>query len=1042
MTHSTGFDFISILRKDPKATWETPELTSLYKLPPRATFTLFPGRKGALSDAVAESPWRQSLDGRWAFHLAANPTEASNFLQARSEAISDWTEITVPGNLQTQGFDQPHYTNVQMPFKYRPPHVPEHNPTGIFRRSFSLSREWHGGRVILHFGGANSVLYVFLNGAFVGLSKDSHLPAEFDLTNQVKWDAGNDLVVVVVKYSDASFIEDQDQWWMSGLHREVYLYTTPKTYLQDVHVQPELEADLKNAKLKIALEFGFSDEVEVIPVEVWLYDSTGEAVFDEPLKKTFRLKPNWEMRFGLELEAPVQAPQLWSAEKPALYTVLIGVKTKAGKQWTRTRIGFRRIECANRQFKINGRQLLIKGVNLHDHDEVTGKVITRERMLQDILLMKQFNVNAVRTSHYPKDPLFLDLCDEYGLYVVAEANVESHDFYSILCRDPRYTLAFADRVMRMVVRDKNHPSIVFWSLGNESGYGPNHDAAAGWVRGYDPSRPLHYEGGYPAWDRHHIRNRGYAVSDVLCPMYPTLEVLEKYATGNDDTRPMILCEYSHAMGNSNGSLCDYWALFEKYRHRGLQGGFIWEWLDHGIRQTTADGRVYWAYGGDFGDRPNDANFVCDGLVSADRVPHPALWEVKKLHQPVAARYISEGQIEIENKHDFIGLEGFEGEWDYQIEGKTVLQGRLPVLRIKPGTRKIVRLGKKLPKPGHSEEAFLNLRFRTREKKPWAPQGHIVAWEQIALTPAPRSTAKPRRIASTGEETAAGVTLESTAWKLAFDREQGFLRSLQAEGSEWLQEGPRLQIWRAATDNDGIKLWTGQEGKSLGRWKSLGLHRMQFRLEKLELLKNKGKAVRTVHRASGRDQWDDFEHEQIFELVADVEVRISNRLRLGKNMPEDIPRFGVTLALPAGFEQVAWFGLGPFENYVDRKVAADVGFYRETVAGLHVPYVMPQENGNRTDVRWIELHSSTPGASNRKLRFTGEPLLHFSASHYTADDLFQALHTIDLKPRLETILNLDLAQRGIGTGSCGPDTLPQYCLRGKEHRFTYRLRLVD
>jgi len=1039
MTSETGFDFVSLLRNDPLPTWEAPELTSLHKVAPRATFTLFPDKKQALKNEATASPWRLQLDGEWAFHLAANPGEASEFLQARSEAAADWTKITVPGNLQMQGFDKPHYTNVQMPFPHNPPKVPVENPTGIYRRSFSLPKTWQGQRVIVHFGGANSVLYVFLNGKFAGLSKDSHLPAEFDLTALVKWEGENDLVVVVVKWSDVTFIEDQDQWWMSGLHREVYLQTTPTTYLQDIDARPMVDASLRSAELKLTLEYGFahSEIEEGFGIEIQLLDPKGKVVYRTPAKDKFVLDRSWRKRPISEFSIKVKSPQLWSAESPSLYTLVVGLKGKVGEQWARTRIGFRRIECKDRQFKINGQTILIKGVNLHDHDDTTGKAISRELMLKDILLMKQHNFNAVRTSHYPKDSAFLDLCDEYGLYVVGEANIESHDFYSWMCRDPRYATAFLDRVMRMVVRDKNHPSIVFWSLGNESGYGWNHDGAAGWVRAYDPTRPLHYEGAYPAWDRK-LWEDGRHATDVLCPMYSSLKICEEYATSNQDTRPFILCEYSHAMGNSNGSLSDYWALFEKYKHRGLQGGYIWEWVDHGILQKTADGRPYWAYGGDFGDKPNDANFVCDGLVSPDRTPHPAMFEAKKLQQPVSVRAAKGGRIEVQNKQDFTGLDWLRGEWDFQVNGKVVAQGKLPALKLKPGARGTVSLGKSLPKFGKGQEAFLNVRFRTKEKNAWAPKDHLVAWDQIALTPSPRPPVKSVPVPAEFAATADVAVFRAGDWQLNFNHKTGFLNSLVGDGTEWLSSGPHLQIWRGATDNDGIKLWTGQHGKALGRWQAAGLDKVQLRLEFLGLIGRGGApvALRTIHRATGRDQWDDFEHEQIFEILADGSLHVSNRLRLGKSAPQDLPRFGVTLSLPAGFENVRWFGRGPWENYSDRKTSAEVGLYENTVAGLYVPYVMPQEHGNHTDTRWVEIRKGSKG-----LRFSGEPLLNFSASHFTADDLYKSFHTTDLVPRAETILNLDLAQRGVGTATCGPDTLPQYQLSGREHRFSYRVAIL-
>ncbi len=1039
MSKPHAVDFLSLLGKNPFPTWESPELTSLHKLPPRATFTLFPDKAQAVKSDPANSPWRRSLNGKWAFRLAAHPEAASAFLNERLDSVVGWSEIAVPGNIQMQGFDKPHYTNLQMPFRELPPRVPEANPTGIYRRSFDVPRAWKGQRVVLHFGGANSVLYVFLNGRFAGLSKDSHLPAEFDLTPLLHWDQENDLIAVVVKWSDATFIEDQDQWWMSGLHREIYLYTTPATYIRDIHARPAVDASLRSAKLDLTVSFGFAGAMEDdFPVQVQLLDSKGRPVLHDPLETVCHFPRDWRLRFAVDLTTDVASPKLWSAETPHLYTLLIGAQPPSGAQWTRTRIGFRRIECKDRQFKVNGRAILVKGVNHHDHDDVTGKAVSRERMLQDILLMKQFNVNAVRTSHYPKDPAFLDLCDEYGLYVVDEANIESHDFYSLICRETRYATAFLDRVMRMVVRDKNHPSVIFWALGNESGYGPNHDAAAGWVRAYDPDRPLHYEGAYPAHDRK-LWNDGYHATDVLCPMYSSLATLTEYATKNNDTRPLILCEYSHAMGNSNGGLSDYWALFEKYKHRGLQGGFIWEWVDHGIRQKAIDGRIYWAYGGDFGDQPNDANFCCDGLVSPDRTPHPAMFEMKKLHQPVGIRAAKAGQVEIVNKYDFIGLDGLRGEWEVQADGQTVAKGHIPPINLAPGGSTTLSLGKAKARKG--QETFLNVRFFTTRKEAWAPPNHLVAWEQITLSAPPRAPEKSSPLRPSIEQAPGALMISAGSLKLTFDGKSGLLTSIFSQGRKWIESGPALQIWRGATDNDGLKLWSGQNTKALGRWRAAGLDRLQLRLDKIELIKTGGTAaltaVRTLHRATGREEWDDFQHEQIFEIVDDGTLHVSNRLLIGKKAPTDLPRFGVRLALPAGFENVRWFGRGPWENYSDRKASAGVGLYENTVAGLYVPYVMPQEHGNHTDVRWLEVLD----AAGKGVRIAGEPILNFSASHFTAEDLYKATHSVDLVPRPETILNLDLAQRGLGTATCGPDTLPQYQLSGREHHFAYRLSLI-
>jgi beta-galactosidase len=1025
MSTPTKTVFDILLRKDLFATWEMPELLSLNKLAPRSPFTTDPDRKQAL--AAETPPGRLSLDGKWDFQLCIDPNAAAEFLKSIPPG-HPWQTINVPGNLQTQGHDQPHYTNVQMPFDNQPPAVPRKNPAGIFRREFTLPATWKNQRIILHFGGANSVLYVFLNGEFIGMSKDSHLPAEFDISPVAKHGASNELLAVVVKWSDATFIEDQDQWWMSGLHRRVFLEATPKIFIQDLDARPTLDATLKHGQLDLLVELGFAGKIEPgAQIEAQLLAPGGKPLFRQPLTAEFTMKRHtYQKRTALRFIEKVENPALWSAEQPALYTLIVGIKSPSGQQWTRQQIGFRRIEIKDRQLHLNGKSILIRGINYHDHDEINGKAVTRQQLKQDICLMKQFNFNAIRTSHYPKDTAFLELCDELGMYVVDEANIESHDFYGEICRDPHYTAAFTDRVMRMVMRDKNHPSVIFWSLGNESGYGPNHDAAAGWVRGFDQSRPLHYEGATAAKDRTFWKNGEHA-TDLLCPMYWELKTLETYAKSTREWRPLILCEYSHAMGNSNGSLSDYCTLFEKYQHRGLQGGYIWEWWDHGIRQKTAAGQEYWAYGGDFGDQPNDANFVCDGLVWPDRQPKPALFEAKKLQQPLAINGGKDGKFTILNKQHFTTLAWLQGEWELQIEGITKARGKLPALTVKPGAKLRLSLNIKPPK---DKAAFINFRFTARQAAPWSPKGHLVAWEQIKLgNTAPLPKTRPQKLTQSGGNLSAG------GWQLRFNEQNGLLESLATNGREWLAAGPHLQIWRAPTDNDGIKLWNGQDNKPLGRWLAHRLDQIQLRLKELTI----GSAsVRTVHEVSGRQRWDDFRHEQTFQILGDDSLRIANTILIGNRMLTDLPRIGVNWILAKGLEQVRWFGLGPLDNYPDRKAAAETGLYENSVDGLYIPYIMPQEHGNRSEVRWFELRDPD---TKRGLRFSAEKLLNFSASHFTADDLYRAKHTTDLVRRPETVLNIDLAQRGLGTASCGPDTLPRYRLNGRLHNFAYRLTLA-
>ena len=1022
MPHSS----LPLLYLGGEKTWEMPQLPALNTLPPRATLIPFPSAHDALTLDRDASPWFTNLSGQWQFKIKSKPDQATD----DELNASDWSRIAVPGNWTMQGFGKPQYTNVVMPFPQEPPHVPEENPTGIYRREFGVPKNWRGRRVVLHFGGCEGVLYVYVNRQPIGISKDARTPAEFDVTKVVRPGETNELAAVVVQWSDASFIEDQDHWWQAGIQREVYLYATNVPHIQDIFARGDL-ADTRSVRdgiLRVTCKIGFTGETHAdCAVEAQLFDSKQRAVFKQPL--TAACGDPTQPRTQVTFEQPVRAPKLWSAETPNLYTLVVTLKTPRGQESTACHVGFRKIEIRDRQLLINGKRVMIKGVNRHDHDDTTGKAVSRATMEADIRLMKQFNVNAVRTSHYPNDPYWLDLCDRYGLYVVDEANIEAHAFFREMCRDPRYTHAFVARVRGMVERDKNHPCVIFWSLGNETGYGPNHDAAAGWVRSMDPSRPLHYEGVLAHW-ADGSWERGHRVTDVVCPMYPEIEKIIEWSQESQDWRPMILSEYSHAMGNSNGSLADYWAAFEKYP--GLQGGFIWEWIDHGIKQTDANGKTYWAYGGDFGDAPNDANFCTDGIVWPNRTPHPALSEFKYLVQPVRVQAIdARGRVRIVNKRDFTSLDDLSGEWELTVDGAHVQSGKLPRLNIAPGKSLDVTLDleRNLLSTG---ERFLNLRFYQRKDTWWAKAGHEVAWQQIALSSRVRKQARRVNAQVVVEENDRAIILRAGAVRAVFDKTTGTLAEFGAD-TNVIVRGPLLNVWRAATDNDGIKLILGRQGsQTLVRWLELGLPHVEYSLQRIRLLRSKGiPVVEIVHCASGRGEWNDFAHVHCYTLESSGDLRVENVVRLGKEI-RDIPRVGVNWVLVPGLEHLEWFGRGPWENYPDRKASAMVGRYTSTVTEQYVPYIMPQEHGHKTDVRWLTLADVT----GRGLRVAGDPTIEFSASHFTAADLFAAKHTIDLAPRAQVILNLDGAQRGLGTASCGLDTLKQYRLLAPVYRFAY------
>jgi beta-galactosidase len=1034
-------------------TWMHPETLSLGRLPARASLWPMPDLERAKAwrpdrDLPEDSPLVRSLNGLWKFQLAPRP-EAVPTEFVRTDFVDDaWADLPVPSNWTMHGFDRPQYTNVQMPFDNAPPNVPDDNPTGLYRTRFAVPPEWDGRRIVLQVGAAESVLYVWVNGQPVGMGKDSRLPQEFDVTDFIRPGTDNLLACAVVKWSDASFIEDQDHWWMGGLHRDVRLYCTAPTYLADVFAEAGLDDDLRDGRLKLTARLGFTGEPQDgFEVEAQLYGDDGAPVLGQPLRGAVKAATKGYNPYRgplgrITLQAPVAAPRLWSSEAPNLYTLVVSLWSVDGElvEAASIRVGFRRVELGDRQLLINGKPVLIRGMNRHEHDPVRGKAITRESMIADIRLMKQFNVNAVRCSHYPNAEAWYALCDAYGLYLIDEANIESHGFLFTICHDARYAGAFLDRAIRMVERDKNHPSVILWSLGNESGYGASHDAMAGWIRRADPSRPLHYEGGMWGWEQAGVAK---PASDLVCPMYPSIDSIVAWAQADrsDDRRPLILCEFSHAMGNSNGSLGDYWDAFET--HRGLQGGFIWEWCDHGIARTTLDGRAYMAYGGDFGDTPNDLNFCCDGIVSADRKPHPGLWEFKTLAQPVAVAWAdaASGRIAVRNKRDFTSLADLAGVWSLEVDGAPIASGVVPGLVTPPGETEVVALDLPRPAIAPGQEAFLMVRFRLVGDTPYAPAGHEVAWRQLPLAlpvTGPRPQAPTVRRASLSVREAAGViSIAGADFEAVFSKAAGGLERMVWRNHPILIAGPRLQVWRGATDNDGIKGWTGQARKALGRWKAAGVDALELGPPGLSLERD-GEAVvvRVRQVAACAAAKEAVIHEHDYRVEADGRIRVQNRFDVAEALA-DLPRLGVTLSLPQDFEAVAWFGRGPRESYVDRTRAAWVGRFEGTVSGQFVPYVLPQEHGNKTDLRWIEVAS--PQAV---VRFIPDRACEGSVSHFTPDELFAARHVTDLSPRAETLLNLDVAQRGLGTASCGPDTLDRYKIAPGAHVLDFAIEVRD
>ncbi len=977
------------------APWADPEVVALHRLPMHVPLP-----------ADGDGRTRRNLHGEWALRLFESPAAVPASALTGGTSGRQWHQVAVPGNWTVQGVgDLPHYTNIQMPFPGPPPHLPEHNPTGVYRRRLEIPAGWVGRRLVLHVGGAESVHAVWLNGSFVGYGTDSRLPSEYDITEAAR--AGtNELAIVVARYSAHSYVEDQDQWWMAGLHREVFVEARAAAHLADAVCAADLCVDDGSGRLSVTTTVGWAGAA--LPghrVRVALLGPTGRRIGRpsvEAVPHRFA-RPYLFEGFLTRHAFTVPRVQPWSAESPTRYRVEIELLSADGHVLDRTHqlVGFRHVEIRERQLLVNGRRVWIFGVNRHDHHPDRGKAVTIDDMRADLLTMRRHNITAVRTSHYPNDTAFYDLCDELGMYLVDEANIESHGYNTSLCHDPRWRSAWLERGARMVQRDRNHPSVILWSLGNESGYGSNHDALAGWIRSADPSRPLHYEGAvfHQGWV-----DGGLAASDVVCPMYAPIDAIRRYGEAGEGTRPLILCEYSHAMGNSNGSLADYWDVITTTP--GLQGGFLWEWKDHGIRQVLPNGTVRLAYGGQFGDEPNDCNFVADGLVSSDLEPHPAMREVAWVYRPVAVTLAGRGaraSLRVANRQSFTGLGGLRADWELLLDGAVAQRGRLRVPPVAPLHDVTVPLPAALP--AGEGEVHLSVRWTTLAATAWAPKGHLVAWDQVALRAAPRSRGAAASPAASRSRVSAGTARE-------IDRV--------------LAAPVALTLWRAAADNDGFKLMPELAqrlrvgGQALGRWQEAGVDRLP--------------AEQLVRHTCERT-----------EVAGGVEYRHTVVVP-----PElaDLPRVGVQFALPARFRRVRWFGRGPHENYPDRRAGAMLGVWESPPDEL--PYLVPQEFGLRTGCRWFECTDPAKGQTLRveALRVAtpsgtrGEAaVLHCSATHHTAGDLFAATTATELTPRRELIVHLDAAHRGLGTASCGPDVLPQYLLPAGRYEFAYRLRLL-
>ena len=1002
-------------KKDNLPDWENLSLLSMGREEPRAHFFSSDGQT------------LRSLSGRWYFRYSSRPAERPTDFHLPETDVSHWDRIEVPGNWELQGFGTPVYTDTEYLYPANPPFVPhDDNPVGSYRRQFTLPPQWLGQRVYLYFGSVKSACYLWINGQQVGFAKGSKTPMEFDVTDFVR--AGeNTLALEVYRFSDGDYLEDQDYWKISGIERDVILHVMPQCQIWDffVHAEPNLETGGAALQVDVLLRNQQGRPSSAGRLEMKLLDGREQVVaaMDRPLEP---LAPG--ERKNLSLKSDLASVALWSAERPALYRLQLNlISAKGSEQSLTCPVGFRRVEIADGLLKVNGRAVTIRGVNRHEHDPLRGRAVNEASMRRDIELMKQNHINAVRTSHYPNDPRWYELCNEYGLYLVDEANIESHgmgyDPGKALANRPEWREAFLDRTRRMVERDKNQPSVIIWSLGNESGKGVNFQATYNWIKERDPSRPVQSEdAGLEPY------------TDIYCPMYARIGKLTEYAR-IQQKRPLILCEYAHAMGNSVGNLQDYWDVINAYEQ--LQGGFIWDWVDQGLLKKRPNGRAFWAYGGDFGDRLGliSKNFCINGLVAPDRRAHPHLHEVKKVYQPVLMRLLNgqEGEIELQNRYDFLPLDGLTLEWSLLEDGRVQRRASQPVPALPPHGVVSIQIKDILPQVRPGSVYHLNLGLRLSADLNGFGNGELIAQEQLLLPwalPASAVAEAPGKVRV--RKTQAGLLVRFGAFSALFSQESGWLVSLQKQGREILSGPLRPIFWRGPTDND----YGNGMPKRCAVWKEAGLRMKPA--AKLSVGES-GQRVRVISRHE--DPESDCRWTSSYTFHADGRIEVDCDFMPGKRPLPEIPRLGMELLLKKEFDTALWFGRGPWENYADRKTSAFMGRYEMKVADLFHPYIRPQESGNRSDTRKLALFDG----QKEGLTVEGHPQFAFSALFHHVSDLDggetkSQTHAAELQPR--DSIQLIIAAKHMGVGgdtSWGARPHPQYEIPVRPYSFRFTLR---
>nr|WP_319512087.1 glycoside hydrolase family 2 TIM barrel-domain containing protein [uncultured Draconibacterium sp.] len=1004
--------------------WENSTIFEINKEPGRAEFVPLI-TEGKITDfSKGSSPLVKSLSGTWNFRWSAKPTDRPVDFYRSDYDLTNWDEILVPSNWQLHGYGIPIYTNTVYPFKSNPPYIQhDNNPVGSYRRNFTIPKNWDKDQnIFLHFDGVKSAFYVWVNGEKVGYSQGSMTPAEFNISKYLK-EGENSLAVEVYRWSDGSYLEDQDMWRFSGIYRDVYLYTAPKTAISDFYVTTDLDDRFKHADLKIRSKVQNSSSKDLAELELIAHLFPKGSWLDEPVatvKQKINITRNEEQL--VELSQRIKNPKQWSAEFPNLYTLVLELNDSGGKTLERVSadIGFREVEIRGGEFFVNGKSILFKGVNRHEHDPDRGRAITRESMIKDILMMKQNNINAVRCSHYPNQAEWYRLCNEYGIYLVDEANVESHGISygkDILPgSDPNWTAAVLARAGRMVMRDRNHPSVVLWSLGNEAGHGDNFFKMSDHIRELDSTRPIQY------------RQMNEA-ADMDSQTYPTPDWIIQRAKEKPD-RPFLMNEYAHAMGNSMGNLQEYWDAIEEYP--ALIGGFIWDWVDQGLRTKTENGIEYFAYGGDFGDKPNDNNFCINGLVSPDRKPNPSLYEVKKVYQNVTVKLVSAENLTVDifNKYNFTNLSDFDVNWQILENGEVVENGKLEYLNINPGMKKQVRIPSAYSL-NLGKEYFLSVLFSLKENSNWAKKGHVVAWDQFQLSakiPNSQVEINPDAVLQLNESSD-DYEIIGDVFHFQISKNKGDVRSIKYDGEEVLSAPIVPNFWRIPNDNDrGSKF-----EQTSACWRRASADR---KVEKVEAKAFGNDSIKIT--VSSRLPVFGTEYFVVYTIFNNGILQVNCQMELEDGVPE-LPRFGMQFQIPDSYSHMQWYGRGPQETYQDRKSGAAIGIYSGKVDEQSYSYVYPQENGNKTDVRWVSFVNS----EGRGIKISGIPTINVSAWPYSMEELENATHAYQVPNRSFYSVQVDYKQRGVGgNNSWGQKPLNKYRMLDKQYSYSYRIEPVN